>query len=98
MKKIFVLAILLFNKEISSQSLMQYTLAPMNTYLYNPSKAGLNKGNLFFHHKSQYIGISPINFSNQSITFDLPIYKINSGWGFVVNNDFSGFLANTSMI
>lgn len=79
------------------QSLVQYTLAPYNGFIYNPAKAGLDKGNIFLHHKSQYVGISPINFSNQSIAIDLPIYKIKSGMGIIVHNDFAGYLANTSM-
>lgn len=98
MKKIAGLTLLLVALKVNAQSLVQYTLAPFNGLLYNPAKSGIDQGNLFFHHKSQYIGISPINFSNQTITADLPLSNINSGIGVVVHNDFSGFLANTAII
>lgn len=97
MKNIGLLTFIMISTCSFGQSLVQYSLAPYNGFIYNPAKAGAEKGNIFIHHKSQYVGISPINFSNQSLTMDLPIYKLKSGIGVVVHNDFSGYLANTSM-
>ena len=98
MKNILLLTFIMIQSFLFSQSLVQYTLASHNAFLYNPARAGVDKGNLFFHHKSQYIGISPINFSNQSLSFDIPLYNLKSGIGIVAHNDFSGFLANTAVI
>jgi type IX secretion system PorP/SprF family membrane protein len=98
MKKIAGWIFLLMGLQANAQSLVQYALAPFNALLYNPAGAGIDQGNVFFHHKSQYIGISPINFSNQTLSADFPLNNINSGIGMIVHNDFSGFLANTAII
>lgn len=98
MKKIAGTIFLLMGLQVNAQSLVQYSLAPFNALIYNPASSGADQGNVFFHHKSQYIGISPINFSNQTLSADLPLNNMNSGIGILVHNDFSGFLANTAII
>ena len=91
----FFFCIFVFNSD--AQNLTQYSLSFVDRIKYNPGYTGIQDANVFAHHRSQFVGLSPINFSNQSFLADIPVYKINSGLGVEVHNDFTGFLSNTSM-
>jgi type IX secretion system PorP/SprF family membrane protein len=85
----------IYTTETSAQNTSVYTLNQIDPQSTNAAYTGRDKGNIFGHHRSQYVGLSPINFSNQFILADLPLYQYNAGVGLILQNEYSGFLSNT---
>ncbi|MBP7477290.1 MAG: PorP/SprF family type IX secretion system membrane protein [Chitinophagales bacterium] len=97
MKSVLSFFFCLFGFISDAQNLTQYSLSFVDRIKYNPGYSGIQDANIFVHHRSQFVGLSPINFSNQTFIADMPLHRINSGIGLEVHNDFTGFLSNTSM-
>lgn len=67
-----------------------------NRYLTSPAYAGSSDAAEFFLvHRSQYLGISNRMIAQQGFNFNMPIYKISSGVGLTVINDFAGYQRST---
>jgi type IX secretion system PorP/SprF family membrane protein len=81
---------------LKAQSEPQFSHYMYNRYLTNAAYSGSSDAAEFFLvHRSQYLGISNRMVASQAFNFNMPIYKISSGVGLTVINDFAGYQRST---
>jgi len=81
---------------VAAQQEPQFTQYMYNKGMVNPAYAGSNDAlEIQALFRSQYVGQSAKAISSQYLGFNMPIYRINSGIGLSVINDFAGLQRST---
>ena len=93
-KQLLLLFALFFLGNAYGQQAVQYSLQPWNPYYYNTAYAGLDESlSMTGQFRKQWTGFagSPLSFN---FSAHLPINYINSGVGFMVEQDYRGLDGN----
>jgi type IX secretion system PorP/SprF family membrane protein len=97
---VIIVSFILFSKYSFGQQNPQFSQYIFNQIYYNPAVTGNELApKITLLHRSQYIGYVS-NFDNggtlttQSLAFQLPLTKLNSGVGIVIVNDQAGLQKN----